>query len=54
MEQFVGVVIAAVYLGPPLFFNEVQTGNLYTGAFIGSLVGLILSAFLSDWINKAM
>jgi MFS family permease len=51
---FVGVVIAAVYLGPPLFFNEVQTGNLYTGAFIGSIIGLILSGFLSDRINKVM
>jgi MFS family permease len=51
---FVGVVIAAVYLGPPLFFNEVQTGNLYTGAFIGSIIGLILSGLLSDWINKIM
>lgn len=51
---FVGVVIAAVYLGPPLFFNEVQTGNLYTGAFIGAILGLILSGLLSDWINKIM
>lgn len=51
---FVGVVIAAVYLGPPLFFNEVQTGNLYTGAFIGAALGLILSGLLSDWINKVM
>jgi MFS family permease len=51
---FIGVVIAAVYLGPPLFFNEVQTGNLYTGAFIGAIFGLILSGVLSDWINKIM
>jgi MFS family permease len=51
---FVGVVIAAVYLGPPLFFNEVQTGNLYTGAFVGSVIGLILSGLLSDWINRIM
>jgi hypothetical protein len=51
---FVGVVIAAVYLGPPLFFTEVETGNLYTGAFIGSMIGLILSGLLSDWINKVM
>ena len=51
---FVGVVIAAVYLGPPLFFDEVQTGNLYTAAFIGSIVGLILSGLLSDRINRIM
>lgn len=51
---FVGVVLAAVFLGPPLFFTEVETGNLYTGAFVGSIVGLILSGLLSDWINKIM
>jgi len=27
----IGVVLAAIYLGPPLFFNEVTTGYLYTG-----------------------
>ena len=51
---FVGVVIAAVYLGPPLFFDEEKTGNLYTGAFLGSIIGLILSGLLSDWINRIM
>lgn len=34
--------------------QEVETGNLYTGAFIGSIIGLILSGLLSDWINKVM
>ena len=28
---FIGVVLAAIYLGPPLFFNEVTTGYMYTG-----------------------
>ena len=51
---FVGVTLAAVFLGPPLFFTEVETGNLYTAAFIGSIVGLILSGVLTDMINKAM
>lgn len=51
---FVGVVLAAVFLGPPLFFTEEQTGNLYTGAFIGAMIGLILSGILSDSINKYM
>jgi MFS family permease len=50
----VGVIIAAVFLGPPLFFDEVHTGYLYTGAFIGSMVGLVLSGVLTDWINKTM
>ena len=30
----IGVVLAAIYLGPPLFFNEVTTGYLYTGVSI--------------------
>jgi MFS family permease len=50
----IGVVLAAIFLGPPLFFNEVRTGYLYTGAFIGSMIGLVLSGVLSDWINKIM
>lgn len=50
----IGVVVAAIFLGPPLFFNEVRTGYLYTGAFIGAMIGLVLSALLSDWINKIM
>ncbi|KAE8349079.1 putative MFS transporter [Aspergillus coremiiformis] len=51
---FIGVVLAAIFLGPPLWFNEVQTGYLYTGAFIGSILGLILSGLLSDPMNKVM
>ncbi|KAK2809545.1 hypothetical protein FQN49_008610 [Arthroderma sp. PD_2] len=46
---FIGVVLAALFLGPPLWFSEVETGYLYTGAFIGSVVGLFLSGLFSDW-----
>jgi MFS family permease len=45
---FLGIVLAAIMLGPPLFFNEVQTGYMYTGAFVGALVGFLLSGLLSD------
>lgn len=41
-------------MGPPLWFDSVKTGYLYTGAFIGSIVGLVLSGLLSDSINKVM
>ncbi|CAG8880044.1 unnamed protein product [Penicillium salamii] len=51
---FFGVVLAIVFLGPPLWFEEDKTGYLYTGAFIGSIVGLILSGLLSDSMNKVM
>ncbi len=50
----IGVVLAAIFLGPPLFFDEVRTGYLYTSAFIGSMIGLVLSGLLSDRINKIM
>lgn len=49
-----GVVLAAIFLGPPLWFDEVRTGYMYTSAFIGSMIGLVLSGLLSDWINKIM
>jgi MFS family permease len=50
----IGVVIAAIFMAPPLFFDEKRTGYLYTSAFIGSIIGLILSGLLSDRINKLM
>ncbi|KAK0363076.1 hypothetical protein LTR91_025494 [Friedmanniomyces endolithicus] len=52
----IGIVLAAIMLGPPLFFNEVQTGYMYTGAFVGALLGFILAGLLSDssvkWLTK--
>ncbi|KAK2748265.1 hypothetical protein FQN57_000923 [Myotisia sp. PD_48] len=51
---FIGVVLAALFLGPPLWFSEVETGYLYTGAFIGSVIGLILSGLFSDWSANLM
>jgi hypothetical protein len=52
----IGIVLAAIMLGPPLFFNEVQTGYMYTGAFIGALLGFLLAGLLSDssvkWMTK--
>ena len=50
----IGVVLAAIFLGPPLFFNEVKTGYMYTGAFIGAILGFILSGLLADWSTKVM
>ncbi|KAL1858521.1 hypothetical protein Plec18170_002720 [Paecilomyces lecythidis] len=51
---FIGVVLAAIFMGPPLWFDSVKTGYLYTGAFIGSIVGLVLSGLLSDSMNRVM
>ncbi|KAF2015979.1 MFS transporter-like protein [Aaosphaeria arxii CBS 175.79] len=44
----IGVVLAGIMLGPPLWFGEVETGYMYTGAFIGAILGFILSGLMSD------
>ena len=50
----VGVILASVFQTPPTLFDEVQVGYLYTGPFIGSIVGLVLSGLLADLINRTM
>ncbi|TID27357.1 putative mfs transporter protein [Venturia nashicola] len=53
---FLGIVLGAIMLGPPLFFSEVQTGYMYTGAFVGAVVGFIISGLLADsvpnWLTR--
>ena len=51
---FIGVVLGAIFLGPPLFWDEVKTGYAYTGAFIGALVGFLIAGGLADWSAKFM
>lgn len=41
-------------MGPPLWFAEAKTGYLYTGAFIGAMIGLVLSGLLTDSLTKLM
>ncbi|CAK4029306.1 MFS general substrate transporter [Lecanosticta acicola] len=52
----IGIVLAAIMLGAPLWFNEVKTGYMYTGAFIGAVLGFVLAGVLSDpmvkWMTK--
>ncbi|KAI9714508.1 MAG: hypothetical protein M1820_000469 [Bogoriella megaspora] len=52
----IGIVLAAIMFGPPLFFDEVKTGYMYTGAFIGALVGFALAGLIADssakWLTK--
>lgn len=50
----IGVVLAALFTAPPLFLSAAEIGYLYTGAFIGSILGLVLSGLLSDWITRIM
>lgn len=44
----IGIVLAAIMLLPPLVFNEVETGYMYTGAFIGALLGFAIAGLISD------
>ncbi|KAJ9630528.1 hypothetical protein H2203_001051 [Taxawa tesnikishii (nom. ined.)] len=50
----IGIVLAAIMLGPPLWFNEVETGYMYTGAFIGALLGFAIAGLLSDWSARVL
>lgn len=36
-------------LQPPLNFDEVKTGYMYTGAFVGALAGFVMSGLFTDW-----
>lgn len=49
---FIGVIVAAVFLGPPFFWNEVEAGYAYTGAFVGALAGFAIAGAFSDWSAK--
>jgi MFS family permease len=52
----IGIVLAAIMIGPPLFFNEVETGYMYGGPVVGAVLGFILSGIISDpsarWLTK--
>ncbi|KAL8654120.1 MAG: hypothetical protein Q9210_001695 [Variospora velana] len=50
----IGVVLAAIFLGPPLWFSEVETGYMYTGPFVGAVIGFIISGLLADWSTNFM
>ena len=40
---FIGIILAAIFLGPPLFWSEVETGYAYTGAFVGAVLGFLVA-----------
>lgn len=45
---FIGVLIAAVFIGSPYFWGEVKAGYAYTGAFVGALGGFAVAGLLAD------
>ncbi|KAF2280732.1 MFS transporter-like protein [Westerdykella ornata] len=52
----IGVVLAGIMLGPPLWFGEVETGYMYTGAFVGAVLGFVVSGLIADssakWLTR--
>lgn len=51
---FIGAILGALFLGPPLWWGAEKTGYTYVGAFVGAVVGFIISGTLSDWSAKKM
>lgn len=51
---FIGIILAAIFIGPPLFWDEVNTGYAYAGAFIGAVVGFVIAGVLADSSAKYM
>lgn len=49
---FIGIILAAIFLGPPLFWTEEKTGYAYTGAFVGAVLGFLVAGGLADWSAK--
>jgi hypothetical protein len=49
---FIGVIMAEFFIGFPLWWDEVNTGYAYTGAFIGALGGFVVAGGLADWSAK--
>ncbi|CAD0028705.1 unnamed protein product [Aureobasidium pullulans] len=50
----VGVILSLIFLGPPLFFNEEQAGKMYTAAFIGSILGLLIAGAFTEVTTRFM
>ncbi|KAF4990891.1 hypothetical protein FGRMN_8200 [Fusarium graminum] len=51
---FIGVIVAALFIGSPYYWNEVDAGYTYTGAFIGAVLGFVLAGLLADSSVKYM
>lgn len=50
----VGVVISFIFLAPPLFYSEEKVGKLYTAAFIGAMIGLLISGAYTEIVTNLM
>ena len=48
----VGVILSLIFLGPPLLFSPQKAGYMYTSAFIGSMIGLLISGLFTEFVTK--
>lgn len=52
----IGIVLAAIFLGPPLYFTELQVGYMYAGPFVGALVGFAICGLIANpsvkWLTR--
>ncbi|KAK5090301.1 hypothetical protein LTR05_000473 [Lithohypha guttulata] len=48
----VGVILSLIFLSPPLFFTEEQSGKMYTAAFIGAMMGLVISGVFTELVTR--
>ena len=50
----VGVILSLIFLSPPLFFTEERSGRMYTAAFIGAILGLLLSGLFTEFVTRLL
>ncbi|KAM0246720.1 hypothetical protein ACHAP5_004491 [Fusarium lateritium] len=51
---FIGVIVAAMFIGSPYYWDEVNAGYTYVGPFIGAVLGFVLAGLLADSSVKYM
>jgi MFS family permease len=51
---FIGVMLGSIFLGPPLWWDEVNTGYAYAGPLVGAFLGFLVVGALADWSAKLM
>ncbi|TPX12423.1 uncharacterized protein E0L32_006835 [Thyridium curvatum] len=51
---FIGVILGTSFQTYPLWWNEAKAGYTYTGAFLGAILGFLISGLLSDWSARKL
>lgn len=51
---FIGIITSSLFVGFPTFWGEVSSGYAYTAAFVGALIGFVVSGLLADPVARLM